>query len=324
MVRVGTHNGTFHCDEALGCFIIRRTEKFRDADIVRSRDQKVLDELDAVLDVGGVYDSASDRYDHHQRGFDGVFGHGFGTKLSSAGLVYKHYGREIVAKELGLPQSHPDVEQVFLAVYKSFMEAIDAVDNGVNQYDVDAPPRYVNKTDLSSRVGFLNPDWTEEATQEREDAAFRRAMELTGAEFSEAVRYYSKSWLPARAIVAESLAERHKADPSGEIVILKSYCPWKDHLAQLEEEQRVDPSIKYILYEDGRSKGWRVQAIAVAQGKFESRRPLPAAWRSLRDDELVKLTGIPGCVFVHTAGFIGGNKTLEGALAMAKMALAVV
>ncbi len=50
---------------------------------------QVLDSLDAVLDVGGVYDASRDRYDHHQKGFGEVFGHGFNTKLSSAGLVYK-------------------------------------------------------------------------------------------------------------------------------------------------------------------------------------------------------------------------------------------
>lgn len=50
---------------------------------------QVLETLDAVLDVGGVYDPSNDRYDHHQKGFAEVFGHGFNTKLSSAGLVYK-------------------------------------------------------------------------------------------------------------------------------------------------------------------------------------------------------------------------------------------
>lgn len=49
----------------------------------------MLEDLDAVLDVGGVYDPIRDRYDHHQKGFEEVFGHGFSTKLSSAGLVYK-------------------------------------------------------------------------------------------------------------------------------------------------------------------------------------------------------------------------------------------
>ena len=31
--------------------------------------------------------------------------------------------------------------------------------------------------------------------------------------------------------------------------------------------------------------------------------------------------GVPGCVFVHASGFIGGNDTLEGAVAMASKAL---
>lgn len=48
-----------------------------------------MEGLDAVLDVGGVYDPSRDRYDHHQKGFEEMFGHGFKTKLSSAGLVYK-------------------------------------------------------------------------------------------------------------------------------------------------------------------------------------------------------------------------------------------
>lgn len=50
---------------------------------------QLLDTLDAVLDVGGEYDPSRDRYDHHQKGFNEVFGHGFVTKLSSAGLIYK-------------------------------------------------------------------------------------------------------------------------------------------------------------------------------------------------------------------------------------------
>ena len=42
------------------------------------------------MDVGGVYSPETHRYDHHQRGFDEVFGNGFDKiKLSSAGLVYK-------------------------------------------------------------------------------------------------------------------------------------------------------------------------------------------------------------------------------------------
>ncbi|KAG9146970.1 hypothetical protein Leryth_005225 [Lithospermum erythrorhizon] len=320
--RVGTHNGSFHCDEALGCFMIRLTEKFHNAQIVRSRDPQVLETMDAVLDVGGVYDPSRDRYDHHQKGFEEIFGHGFNTKLSSAGLVYKHFGKEIIAKELQVDEEHPDVNRLFLAVYKSFMEAIDAIDNGINQYDTDQSPRYVNNTHLSSRVGRLNPDWTDpDQSSEKENQAFERAMTLAGGEFLESLRFYIRSWLPARSIVMECLDSRKDADPSGEIMVLKQFCPWKLHLFELEEEMKIDPPIKYVLYEDDRSKGWRVQAVGVAPDRFESRKALPAQWRGLRDDELSKESGVPGCVFVHMSGFIGGNKNFEGALAMAKAAL---
>jgi hypothetical protein len=28
-VSIGTHNGTFHCDEAFGCWMLRQTERFQ-------------------------------------------------------------------------------------------------------------------------------------------------------------------------------------------------------------------------------------------------------------------------------------------------------
>lgn len=86
---IGTHNGTFHCDEALAVFLLRQTNTYRDANLKRTRDPLILDTCDIVVDVGAVYDPEKNRFDHHQRGFTEVFGHGFQTKLSSAGLIYK-------------------------------------------------------------------------------------------------------------------------------------------------------------------------------------------------------------------------------------------
>ncbi|KAJ4841241.1 hypothetical protein Tsubulata_022378 [Turnera subulata] len=319
---VGTHSGSFHCDEALACFLIRLTHKFSGAQIVRTRDPQVLGKLDAVVDVGGEYDPTRDRYDHHQKGFEQVFGHGFTTKLSSAGLVYKHYGTEIIAKELRLEEEHPDVCRLFLAVYKNFVEAVDAIDNGVNPYDTDQPPRYVNNTSLSHRIGRLNLDWTDSnQSSEKEDEAFQHAMKLAGGEFLESIHFHAKSWLPARSIVMKSLASRKDVDSSGEIIVLTRPLPWKLHIFELEKEMKVDPLIKYVIYQDDRSENWRVQAVAVSPDKFESRKPLAHPWRGLVDDELSKVAGIPGCIFVHMSGFIGGNRTYEGALAMARASL---
>ncbi|KAH7373339.1 hypothetical protein KP509_17G050700 [Ceratopteris richardii] len=319
--QIGTHNGTFHCDEALACFLLKLSTRFRDALIVRTRDAKVLESLDAVLDVGGIYDHERLRFDHHQKGFDTNFGFGFCTKLSSAGLVYKHFGLDIISKEMDLELEHPDVQRIYKAVYKHFVEAIDAIDNGVNQYNTDKMPRYVDNTNLSARVGKLNSDWTEVISPEKEDANFRNAMELAGQEFLDSLRYHIRSWLPARNIVLSSIMKSKELEQSGQIMVLEKYCPWKEHIYDLEIELNVDPSIKYVVYQDGTSLRWRIQAVPEALGRFQSRRPLPLAWRGLMDQQLSDVVGIEGCVFVHSSGFIGGNNSFEGVLAMGKKAL---
>lgn len=69
------------------------------------------------------------------------------------------------------------------------LQAIDAVDNGINQFNTEQPPRYVNNTHLSSRVGRLNLDWMDQdQSPEKENEAFQRAMALAGSEFLD-VRY---------------------------------------------------------------------------------------------------------------------------------------
>lgn len=42
---------------------------------------------------------------------------------------------------------------------------------------------------------------------------------------TQSVRYYARSWLPARSIVLECVSARHKIDPSGEIVVWSTFCP---------------------------------------------------------------------------------------------------
>ena len=75
-----------------------------------------------------MYDPAKHRYDHHQRGFTEVFGSGGfdKIKLSSAGLVYKHFGKHIIASVLGLDEDSPKVETLWLQLYSELIESIDA------------------------------------------------------------------------------------------------------------------------------------------------------------------------------------------------------
>ena len=60
-VTIGTHNGSFHCDETLACSMLKLLDRFKDAEIVRTRDQSLLDKCDIVVDVGGVFDPKTHR-----------------------------------------------------------------------------------------------------------------------------------------------------------------------------------------------------------------------------------------------------------------------
>ena len=281
--------------------------------------------LDIVVDVGGVYSPEEHRYDHHQRGFDQVFGYGGfdKTKLSSAGLVYKHFGKEIIANHLGLSQDHPNTEVIWLTLYSEFIESIDAIDNGINISS--APLNYTNRSDLSSRVKRINPNWNEPATEAVYDAKFEEASKMTGQEFIEQLDYFGKAWLPARDIVKEAVEKRTDIDESGAIVVLNQSCPWKDHLFAIEPELKPTSSkILYILYPEGDEPGskWRIQCVPVNPDSFENRKSMPEAWRGVRDDALSKVAGIDGLIFCHASGFIGGAQTYEGALEMARKSLA--
>ncbi|KAI5425560.1 hypothetical protein KIW84_031385 [Lathyrus oleraceus] len=91
----------------------------------------------------------------------------------------------------------------------------------------------------------------------------------------------------------ECLAARETIDSSGEIIKLNRSCPWRFHIHELQEEMKINPSIKYVLYQDDRSEKWRLQAVAISPARFESRKPLPYLWRGLENDRLSEVAGIP-------------------------------
>jgi len=313
--KIGTHDGTFHCDEVLAYHMLSLTNQFKDAELTRTRDQTILDTLDCLIDVGSVYDPTKHRYDHHQRGFFLTLDDDHTTKLSTAGLIYKHFGREIICNILGLNSDSPNIDAIYNWVYKNFIESIDAIDNGIAQTDVQ--PRYRVTTDLSSRIRYLNPAWND--TNADIEAQFKKATVVAGTEFVEKINFCGKHWLPAREIVQKSMHSRPEAD----ILVLNQACPWASHLFEIEEELGIRGQVKYVLFAD-QQKQWRVQSVPLDEVSFENRAPLPEPWRGKRDNDLSVLTGIPDCVFVHHNGFIGGNKTFEGTLKMAKLAISLL
>ena len=130
-----------------------------------------------MCDVGAVFDVSKKRFDHHQRSFnmswteeenqpidESLAEQPFKIKLSSAGLIYKYYGREVLKNILGEifgPVSssftESDHEKVYQKLYKNFVQEIDAKDNGVNASAGEE--RYYINTHLGSRVGRFNKAW---------------------------------------------------------------------------------------------------------------------------------------------------------------------
>ena len=68
------------------------------------------------------------------------------------------------------------------------------------------------------------------------------------------------SWWPCRAIVESAIDAAPAAHPSGLILVLDQYCPWSDHLFDIEEERKGTGigRFTYVLYPDSGGM-WRVQ-----------------------------------------------------------------
>lgn len=343
---IGTHNGNFHADEALAVYMLRLLPEYKDSPLLRSRDYEKLKTCDIVVDVGAVYDDSTKRYDHHQREFNTTFPN-HSTKLSSAGLVYMHYGKQVISECCKIPQDHHENEIIYQKIYDDFIESVDANDNGISIFDSSEIRKagiqkkfQDNNFSMASVVGRMNrgppsfekeknmekEELSEEAKQAVEDERFEKASQFMGEQFLSILWSKANLWLPARSVVKEAFESRHKFDDQGRIMVMPSKdnnVPWSDHLSSFEEEQNAVGQVLYVLSAESTEPDskWRIKAVPIEQGSFENRKPLPAQWRGLRDQELDKVSNIPGCVFVHASGFMGINATFEGALQIAQKSL---
>lgn len=70
---IGTHSGTFHCDEILAVYLLSQHPDFQNHKVLRTRDQSLLDQCDIVVDVGSAFNPDKKRFDHHQITFKETF-----------------------------------------------------------------------------------------------------------------------------------------------------------------------------------------------------------------------------------------------------------
>ncbi|GBP04466.1 UPF0160 protein MYG1, mitochondrial [Eumeta japonica] len=292
-MKVGTHDGVFHCDEVLACYMLKQLPEYKNAEIIRTRETEKLKECDIVVDVGAEFDHENRRYDHHQREFKETLsslrpelGDKYKIKLSSAGLVYAYYGEEVIKQLVpaNCELKTENLKLIYRKVYENFIEEIDAIDNGVPMTDEE--PKYKIRTHISARVGRLNPEWNSKQEQNI-DEIFQKAMKLVSEEFLYTLHYFVNIWLPARDFVRSALESRFETHKSGEIVEFKERFPWKEHLFDLETELGMQNEIKYVIFND-KPNSWRVQAVPVNPTSFVTRQHSDS-----KSEELVIFSSYP-------------------------------
>ena len=64
------------------------------------------------------------------------------TKLSSAGLVYYHFGHRLVGQILNKKPDDKITKIIYNKVYEMFVEEVDAKDNGIDV--AEGKPRYMH------------------------------------------------------------------------------------------------------------------------------------------------------------------------------------
>jgi uncharacterized UPF0160 family protein len=318
LTTIATHSGTFHADDVFGVGILMGV--FPSHTLIRTRKQALIDTADYVVDVGGTWDAATGRFDHHQRGFegarparelDGAIVPGVG--YASAGLVWSAFGDAYVttwASAHGQRLDESAVAEVVRSIDHSLVQYLDLVDTG----QADVSPGIFG---LSSLIAQLNTHWLEEKGLDHDGRAqlletrFREAIAITRKFLDHAI---SKKVAQLRAMETVRNAPRLL---DGRVLHLnEGGMPWT-HVVVNEM-----PEVMFVIYPDSEGDQYQIKTVPVEAGSFTARMDLPEHWAGLRDAELAAASGVPDSVFCHLNLFIGGARSFEGALQLAALALA--
>ena len=156
MNTVATHDGTFHADEVIAYAILN---KIQPRVLTRTRDQKVIDSSYIVIDVGGVFNPNKRRFDHHQEDCNEVFAKMGFIPLSSAGMIWKYYGKKFIkiyTKRMAYSPNASDIVQIYQSFYNRFIKEIDAIDNGYVQCKDTTKRAYQIFTNLTGTISRFN------------------------------------------------------------------------------------------------------------------------------------------------------------------------
>jgi uncharacterized UPF0160 family protein len=315
---IATHSGSFHADDVFGVGVLMGV--FPSHRLIRTRKQELIDAADFVVDVGGTWDAATGRFDHHQRGFTGarpaheVDGQTTpGVGYASAGLVWAAHGSDYVkawASANGQSLDAQALDEVVRSIDHSLVQYLDIVDTGQG----DVSPGIFG---LSSLIAQLNTHWMEEKGMDQgtkaqlQEARFREAIAITRKFLDHAI---SKKVAQICAVDTVRAAPRLAG---GRVLHLQEGgMPWTRVVA---DEM---PEVMFVIYPDSDGDQYQIKTVPIEPGSFTARLDLPKSWAGLRDQELAAVTGVDDSVFCHLNLFIGGARSFDGAVKLAELALA--
>ena len=297
-----THSGSFHADEVTACAILTSIAKYRDAEIIRTRDATVIVGAkgdDIVFDVGMIHDPEINRFDHHMGLDDPTKPYREdGTPYSSVGLIWKHFGHDLI-RERHPNLSDEAVENVWRKTDKSMILKVDMIDNGIGGS--------FSSDDLTAIIDDINLDWDDKNSTE--DEAFRKAVSFTRVVVNGRINKIA-SRERAYSLVVEAI----KASPDPRFFELPQSMPWENAVFDGGFEDLL-----YVISE--RPEGWYCTAVPLEKGSFDKRKSFPQEWSGLREKDLAAVTGVEDAIFCHPALFICGAKSKEGLMTLLQQAL---
>ncbi|AFN82745.1 putative MYG1-like protein [Encephalitozoon romaleae SJ-2008] len=297
-MKLVTHDERFHYDEVLASCVLLRI--YPDAEIMRTRDNAIIEQGDIVYDVGGVFNPATRRFDHHQRTFSETFSSKYNVKLSSSGLIFKYFHKQLLSL-YGIEDTCGIYNMVVDKIYSEFFLYADAIDNGQDIYG-EIRPRT-----MADLVGLFNTDTPDEGLENR---GFYKVLEIVSTDLDNYMKRI-KIWVNNYEHV-----EKKARETNGPILVLDKHYT-TDLILEIESQNGKD--FKFMVFPH--RNAYRVIAIPKRRGSFETKNPLKKEWRGLVNEELVRASGIEGCIFVHSSGFMGINSTFENALKMCEESL---
>ncbi len=293
--KIITHSGNFHTDDVFAVTVLTMVvdEPF---EIIRTRDEKVIETGDFVVDIGGVYDSDKNRFDHHQKGGAGERKNGI--PYSSFGLVWKKYG----ARLCGSQEAANIVDQ-------RFGYPVDSADNGVETFkkvSEDIWPYIIHNI-----TSVFRPTWKEEKEGRNDHlSAFMEYLPFA-RKILEREIVNAKDEAEGRSLVVDA----YNNTEDKRIVIIDGHYPWENVLNDY-------PEPLYIVKPDHQNGGaWKAKAVRDDSAGFKNRKDFPESWAGKAGKDLVDITGVKDAIFCHNKRFIAVAGSYEGALALAKIAV---